>query len=101
MIYYIIIIIIFTYLWPVHENNEPVVDGDYDVAGPDAALPGRATRHHVVEDEVQSTVLTEHTDAYLIKCLTFLGKGRQSDGQLVGRRHGIKNAAKGPKTVQK
>ena len=49
----------FPYLGPVHEDDEPVVDGDDDVSLPDSALPGGTRLHHVVHDQVQALVLTE------------------------------------------
>merc|ERR1712055_626418 len=43
-------------LWPVHQNNQPVVDGDNHVSRSDAALPGGAVLHNIIHDQMETVV---------------------------------------------
>ena len=54
-----------SYLRSVHQDNQPVVDGDDDVPLPDSTLPSWSRLNHVLHDQVETVVFTEIT-----KCLT-------------------------------
>merc|ERR1719219_152219 len=43
----------------VHQDYQPVVNSDDDITFPDAALPGGAALHHVVQDEMKAVIFTE------------------------------------------
>ena len=45
------------YLWPVHDGNEPVADGDDDIPGPQAALVGWAVIVDLAQHQVQTVLI--------------------------------------------